>query len=149
MGNNFNLNYKSRMNKRVYLIVFTLLSLISCSTEENDSVGNENNEVVGKWFYVSEKFDGEEILSSACDFQQYYEFYSDGTIKIKFLDQPPCDFTILNGNYNIVDDRLELTKLEGSDEINYSMRISEKTSSRMVLELEDDGEFYSLELKKS
>ena len=135
------------MNKKIYLIVLSVVCLISCSTTD-EGVGSVKNDVIGKWFFVSEKFDGEEMLSSECDFDQFYEFYSEGAIKIKFLDQPPCDFSIINGNYNIVDDRLELTKLEGSDEINYSMRISEITSSRMVLELEDDEEFYTLELKK-
>jgi len=137
--------------KKVSLFILISFFAFSCS-KENDNEEPEQNELLGKWFYVSEKYDEEEIVSTDCDTQQYFEFFSNGSISIKFVDTRPCDFSILIGDYNVSGSTLEITGLQGSDDLNYSFDIVNFSNSSLILEDEimDEGEIstYRLQLVK-
>jgi hypothetical protein len=133
------------------LALFSLM-LFSCSNSD-DEANITDNQIIGKWFYVSEFYGEEERTSPEnCFNQQYYEFFSNGIISMKMYREPCQESDDYNGNYVIVGNTLELTDLQGSDDLNYSFDIVSLSETILIIEEEfiDDNEnfIYRLELRK-
>ncbi|WP_037319435.1 lipocalin family protein [Salegentibacter sp. Hel_I_6] len=134
---------------------FTLFILLftSCSTSDDDNIEESENEILGKWFYVAESYDEQQITHPEnCFTQQYYEFFSNGSVSVKLYSEPCEDGENYTGDYAISGNTLEITGLQGSDDLNYSFSIVTLNNTTLIIEdevsIDGVNETYRLELNK-
>lgn len=82
--------------------------LSSCSKDDEGNV--EENEILGKWFYVSTTVNGEkEVFNTECEKGSYVEFFSDGVMVWKEIDnEDPCEYDQSSIDYKLAGDVLEI-----------------------------------------
>ena len=138
------------MRLKVSPLLFAFLILACSKSEEPEET---QKDILGKWFYVSETYDGVKVTyPENCFTEQYYEFFSNGSLTLQLYTSACEDPENYIGNFTVNSGTLEVTGLQGSDDLNYSFNIVKLTSTTLIIEdqVMDDGEEvkYRLELDK-
>ena len=114
------------MIKKILLSGLVCISLFSCSSDDNDTNENNNDEnveinasLVGKWSLVK-SFINDVDNTDECDLKNTLEFLADGTyVDIEFLpslaDNGECKPESLEGNFKVENDKIIYDEDEPGD----------------------------------
>jgi len=90
------------------------LTIISCSSDDNDSNPNEPT-IIGEWILVNQIYDGQVENLSACELQESLTFNSNGTLISYYTDNDPCEFFTENQQYELNGTELKILFSNNSD----------------------------------
>ncbi|WP_194768374.1 lipocalin family protein [Tamlana sp. I1] len=71
-----------KMNKKQFALIFlTTITLLACSSDDNNKTPDVQDSIIGKWKLVSISYDGELEEATVCESKSIIEFNSDNTYK--------------------------------------------------------------------
>jgi len=117
--------------KKIILFITLAMAAVSCSDDNNATVQNNSDAIVGKWELQELLVDNAALDLNTCDYGTYKEFKADGTLQehykcgtVEYVD---------NSTYTISGNNVTTTLTQpGQDNPEYTFQVIELTSEVLI-----------------